>query len=91
MQDYRNVSNLRDLKPSLAQQLKSKLWVGDRMKMLLVPWKSGFNLFASPLLLKSSALSQSQDQPSVSTILENLRINLFKLRIISFNLPNNLA
>ena len=91
MQDYWNASNLRDLKPSLAQQLKFKLWVGDRMKTLLVPWKSSSNLFASPLLLSPSEEVCVGSAEPVCTILENLRINLFKLRIISFDLFNNLA
>jgi hypothetical protein len=61
------------------------------MKMLLMPWKSDPNLFASPLLLSPSEEVCVGFAEPVSTILENLRINLFKLRIISFYLPNNLA
>jgi hypothetical protein len=61
------------------------------MKMLLMPRKSNPNLFASPLLLSSSEEVCVGSAEPVSTILENLRINLFELWIISFDPPDELA
>ena len=91
MQDKGDIPYLGDMKSFIGKQLESRLRVGDRLNLLLEAWKADLNSLPFLLLLDSAKKVFISFRESVSTILENLGVNLPEFHIRVFKLLDDCA
>ncbi len=89
MQDNRNISYLGKVKSFVGKHLEPRLWICDTLNPLLKAWKTKFNPLALLLFLNPAKEMSKCFRKSISTVLKNLRVDLFELRIRFFNLPDD--
>ena len=91
MQDNGDVPYPIDMKSFIGKQLESRLWESDRLNSLLEAWKTNLNSLSLLFLLDSAKEVFVGFSESVSTVLENLGVNLPEFNVRVFKLLDDFA